>query len=435
MSDSLLFPPDSVKGMTKLDKSKFEKVIRAPFVSVQNSHLEDISTLLKPYFLLLDNFKCVVEESDRPQSKAIILNPDLIKKFDDIPENVRNALQQINVTDLNYKQISLKFENYKRGDIFKAVLPFDGTRVTGHSIIGHIIQLNLREHLLPFKHLIGEIFLATSKSDIKRIVNKSQIIDSEFRFFEMETLAERPEAKDLGTIVELSEHENKFKFDFAKVYWNPRLSTEHKRIVSKIKRFDVLYDMFAGVGPFAIPVAKKKSCQVLANDLNPECYRWLLENIKLNKCGDNIKAYNMDGRDFVQSVVKNHFIEQCKTLLAKQEYSQIPTFHVTMNLPAIAIEFLDAFEELVDEDEVGDLPKNLLLPKIHLYCFLQDLENAEAIVVKMIEDALKCKLNEIEEIKEVRSVAPNKLMFRTSFSLPENVFFAARNVNKRQKIV
>lgn len=45
---------------------------------------------------------------------------------------------------------------------------------------------------------------------------------------------------------------------------------------------DLVADVFAGVGPFALPAAKK-GCAVLANDLNPESYKYLTLNIKNNK--------------------------------------------------------------------------------------------------------------------------------------------------------
>jgi len=41
-------------------------------------------------------------------------------------------------------------------------------------------------------------------------------------------------------------------------------------------------DVFAGVGPFAIAAAKK-GCIVYANDLNPASYKYLQENVVLNK--------------------------------------------------------------------------------------------------------------------------------------------------------
>lgn len=45
---------------------------------------------------------------------------------------------------------------------------------------------------------------------------------------------------------------------------------------------DIIVDAFAGVGPFALPAAKK-GCGVLANDLNPESYKWLSRNIESNR--------------------------------------------------------------------------------------------------------------------------------------------------------
>lgn len=40
--------------------------------------------------------------------------------------------------------------------------------------------------------------------------------------------------------------------------------------------------MFAGVGPFAVPLALK-GCQVYANDLNPRSYHFLKVNAQKNK--------------------------------------------------------------------------------------------------------------------------------------------------------
>jgi len=65
------------------------------------------------------------------------------------------------------------------------------------------------------------------------------------------------------------------------------VATEHQRIVKSLNFGDVLYDVFAGVGPFAI-LAAKKGCRVYANDLNPESVHWLQQNIVLNKVSDKV---------------------------------------------------------------------------------------------------------------------------------------------------
>ena len=79
-----------------------------------------------------------------------------------------------------------------------------------------------------------------------------------------------------------SELDCRFTFDFTQVYWNSRLSAEHERLVNLFKPEDVVADVFAGVGPFALP-AGKKGCGVFANDLNPNSYKYLQVNIKDNK--------------------------------------------------------------------------------------------------------------------------------------------------------
>lgn len=43
-----------------------------------------------------------------------------------------------------------------------------------------------------------------------------------------------------------------------------------------------MVDVMAGVGPFAVPAAKK-GCFVLGNDLNPESVKWMRENRIKNK--------------------------------------------------------------------------------------------------------------------------------------------------------
>ena len=73
-----------------------------------------------------------------------------------------------------------------------------------------------------------------------------------------------------------------FKFDFSKVYWNSRLETEHKRLVDIFQPGEVVCDLMAGIGPFALP-AGKKGVFVFANDLNPECYAYMKKGITQNK--------------------------------------------------------------------------------------------------------------------------------------------------------
>lgn len=82
--------------------------------------------------------------------------------------------------------------------------------------------------------------------------------------------------------VEVSEENCLFRFDYSKVYWNSRLSTEHKRLVDIFRPGEAVCDVMAGVGPFAIP-AGRKHVFVWANDLNPDSHACLADAIGRNK--------------------------------------------------------------------------------------------------------------------------------------------------------
>ena len=234
---------------------------------------------------------------------------------------------------------------------------------------------------------------------IKTVVNKTDSIEETFRFFKMDLLAGKD---DMNACVK--QHGCTFEFDFSKVYWNSRLQTEHQRIVDILKPTDIVCDVFAGVGPFAIPAAKK-GCVVHANDLNPESFKALSHNIDLNKVNDKVHPYNIDGRDFLRDI----FGMTINTDAAEPNKSRaLKVDHVIMNLPAIAIEFLDVFNSTSSHD----ITENVTF---HCYCFSKKdnpFKDAEDRVRRM----LGTKVGECS-FHLVRNVAPRKVMVCISFKL------------------
>lgn len=204
-----------------------------------------------------------------------------------------------------------------------------------------------------------------------------------------------------------------YEFDFSKVYWNSRLGTEHDRITGLLKSGDVVFDVFAGVGPFAIPAAKKNSI-VYANDLNPESYKWLLHNCKLNKVDKKVQVFNVDGREFIRTVLKKELSEYIKSFTTERKNH----VHIVMNLPAMAVEFLDAFRHLLDMEYCSET----ILPTVHCYGFSKD-DNPEKDIRNQAEEYLGTVLESCS-VHLVRNVAPNKEMMCISFKLPAKVLFA-----------
>jgi tRNA (guanine37-N1)-methyltransferase len=164
-------------------------------------------------------------------------------------------------------------------EILSATLPEDIEDIpSGFATVGHIAHMNLRDYALPYKYHIGAVVLSkTASQGIKTVVNKLDTIDSTYRNFKMEVLA-----GEENFIVTQNHLDCEFTMDFSKVYWNSRLNTEHGRLVEMFHPGEGVCDVFAGVGPFAVPAGKKRVF-VMANDLNPVSYLSMVGNIKTNK--------------------------------------------------------------------------------------------------------------------------------------------------------
>ena len=249
---------------------------------------------------------------------------------------------------------------------------------------------------------------------IRTVVNKVGTIDTQFRFFNMELLA----GED-STVATVRENGCSFTFDFAKVYWNSRLHTEHERLVSLLGSGQAVVDMFAGVGPFAIPAAKK-GCVVLANDLNPEAHRCLLQNARSNRVDQQLRGFNMDAREFVKkafSLLVEESIQSDHGLpLAKGS-------HVVLNLPGSAVDFLGSLRGVLSLLPLVLRPI-VPLPQIHCYAFTKSdcpAEDVQQQVERKVGVALPAAAL---SVTRVRDVAPNKLMMRASFELPRSVSYA-----------
>lgn len=75
-----------------------------------------------------------------------------------------------------------------------------------------------------------------------------------------------------------------FKLDLSKVMWSKGNNNERLRIAKLVEDNETVIDMFAGIGYFSIPIGVHSNAkQVYAIEINPNSYRYLCENIRLNK--------------------------------------------------------------------------------------------------------------------------------------------------------
>lgn len=457
------YQPPVNRNMRTLDRSFF--ITRIPLCVVYFPDPRNISlfsTQFKDYILRIPRIPHVVKlESDQDTVKKGVLLNDSITKIDEVEQNLPkdavDFLQNTQAEILPYERV-LDYDFWKAEEILRAVLPEDllEDTPTGFTVTGHIAHLNLREEFKPYDSLIGQVIL-DKNGRIETVVDKVSSIATKFRTFPMKVIAGR----DDSLVVEQKESDCTFKFDFSKVYWNSRLHTEHDRLVSQFfQPGQVVCDVFAGVGPFAIPAGKKRVL-VLANDLNPDSFKYLKENIQLNKVSPTVKPFDMDGAQFILesprlvkewSIInggkvvvplnntnnrrKRHKKDDPKFKESQQSLPQemeitlpLEINHYVMNLPDSATTFLHCFRGLFKGTCVTNMPW------IHVHCFEKHSNDEEPTIEELHERVYRRISDELGTNEStlpmtqmkfhlVRKVSPTKPMFCVSFPLPRNVAYA-----------
>lgn len=323
-----------------------------------------------------------------------------------LPDELLRQLEEEGVALLGYT-VRLEYEQLGVEQVLRRLLPAGVDVQTSFETIGHVAHLNIRDELLPYRALIGRLVLDKNAPRIRTVVNKTAALENVFRVPELEVIA-----GEGGLETEVRQHGAVFRLDFGKVYWNSRLEREHARLVERyFEPGQVICDMMAGVGPFAIPAARQ-GCEVYANDLNPDSTRYLAENARLNHVTAAVRVSTDCARAFVRR-------------LANEQGVRFQ--HCVMNLPASAVEFLDAFRQCFP-------PAFGELPMVHCYMFVRPaIEDGAGLQAqadslrrqarKMVEEHLGGPLGEGAnfEAHDVRDVAPNKHMMCASFRVPEYI--------------
>ena len=446
--------PSILKGRTVLERDLFNQTVLVPSINVPNESIQ--ATKWKKSLLNLCSFKNIRDLQPISKThKQVLFDPDIIKTKEDLIEAIP-SISKYAEESFDFTSVDITYANYSIEDVVKAILPDELGKDrlintgSGYSLIGHIAHFNLKDEVLPYKNVIGEFEKPSEKKErkqdlinilaqvvldklpaVKTVVNKLHEIDSVYRNFELEILAGEP-----NTIVQCRESKATFQFDFAKVYWNPRLSmfidshfllfilfqlgTERERIVGILHHNDLVFDVFAGVGPFVVP-ALMLGCTVYANDINPESVKWMKINLKTNqskKAPREYQVHNLDGREFLRTIALPRIESYQTEILNDKEKQWCLTENkivVLMNLPDIALTFLDVISEWLTKDI--ESRQQWLMP-IHIYCYtFSKGENREedirsrlkAILPNVNEDQISCRF--------VRQVAPNKDMLCVRITL------------------
>jgi len=237
-------------------------------------------------------------------------------------------------------------------------------------IVGHVAVLELPTELQGYKHVIGKAVLEAHKN-VKTVLAKSGSIEGTYRLRLYELIGGDGRTETLHR-----ENGCSFLLDVSKVYFSPRLAFEHRRVSEQCHEGETVLDMFAGVGPFSIQIAKKHgNVKVYSSDANPDAFAYLRRNVASNRVGDKVFPAEGDAKEVVGSLLKGE------------------VDRVIMNLPEHSTEYVGT-------------ACDALKPQggwIHFYKFAEE-PNPESKALESLEKAVVKAGREVDEVAHTRLV-------------------------------
>ncbi len=244
-------------------------------------------------------------------------------------------------------------------------------------IIGDIAVVEIPSELETYGRTLGEAILQTHRN-VKTVLAKAGAIRGTFRLREFILIAGEPKTTTVH-----KEFGSQYYVDLSKAYFSPRLSYEHKRVASLVQKSETVVDLFAGVGPFSVIIARSvENVRVYALDINPDAVEFLKKNIRLNRVQNCVFPIFGDAKKIVE-----------KKLLGIAD-------RVIMYLPESALEYVDvACKTLKAEGGI-----------IHFYHFKRRPDSEDELRNRFLEavEGSGRKVDQILTIRNVRETGPNE---------------------------
>jgi tRNA (guanine37-N1)-methyltransferase len=241
-------------------------------------------------------------------------------------------------------------------------------------IVGDIAVLEFTSAIIAFEQQIAGAILEVHPN-VKAVFAKTGPITGSERIRPLRHVAGEDRTETVHREFGCS-----FKVDLARVFFSPRLSTEHQRVATQVAEGERVVDMFAGVGPFSVLIAKTiKDVEVDAIDSNPIAAKLIEENARANRVESKIHVHAGDAKDVVRQLGHG-------------------ATRVIMNHPSAARDFVEAACTVLALS--GGI--------IHYYTFAEG-EDSELKARTELSEALRGsgrKVGKLLEVRKVREVGP-----------------------------
>jgi len=367
---------------------KNSQIKKSNYIKIKNKNANDLLKLLS---------KITKKENIIDKKKKVINDNKYV--FFPISENIEYRNNEIiNLIGQKFKikiikRRGIEKPNYKNKtleEVLKNRLAEYLINLTpsSYDIIGELVlvdfdrlnKLNLNESE-KVKKEIAKAIISVNKN-VKTVYEKKSEIRGNFRLRDLKLLYGIDTSETL-----YKENKCLFKLDVKKTYFTPRLVYERRRVSGlEIKKNELIIDLFAGVGPFSIQIAKNHDVLVYSFDINPDAYNYLIENIKINRLNGKIYPYNLNVKKLIKP--SNSL---GKSLKSKAD-------RILMNLPEKSIEYIDIACFLLK-------PKSGIL---HIYQFCEKPDSLKNAITN-VKDALKelnWSVNKILESRIVKAFSP-----------------------------
>lgn len=221
--------------------------------------------------------------------------------------------------------------------------------------VGDIAIVEVPSELDTYKPAIGEAIMKTHQK-VRTVLAKAGAVGGIYRLREFTVIAGESRTETVH-----KEYGCQYAVDVAKAFFSPRLSFEHRRVASLVEEGETVVDLFAGVGPFSIQIARKRqNVTVYAVDVNPDAVEYLKKNIRVNRVIGKVHPILGDARQVVKSRLSG------------------VADRAIMNLPEEAIQFVDVACEAIKPSG----------GTVHFYSFVNkpdSLENLKTRFTKAVE--------------------------------------------------
>ena len=336
-------------------------------LKVPKKHAQEALTLTRKMALLNQELKLA---SDADFIYLQLLHEPLPSQVEEFKRNLPQEIARRDFLEDPRKHVKLV-------DVLSERLPPHLLASLPHALdfVGDIAVVEISPELESYKATIGEAVLSAHRK-VKTVLSKGSPVEGVYRLRAFEVIAGESKTQTVH-----KEHGCVFFVDLAKAYFTPRLSYEHSRVASLVRDGETVIDMFAGVGPFSIHIAKThQAVRVYAIDLNPDAYSLLSKNILVNRVEGKVTPLLGDAKEIVDT-----------KLFGEAD-------RIIMNLPEKAIEYVNTACKML---KLGG-------GVIHYYQFSdmpEPIETAKTRLAEAVEQTGR-HLIKMHSTRIVRGIAP-----------------------------